>query len=189
MKDLILFSEVLLRNPGNKSYEILKVIKESTDTQEKKKLRRAWYRVYARAKDRVTDLQFKTIICFTDNYGVIILGEIKVQQLMSMKNQSKTNSTLFKFLSLFSFRQRLPMKSELMNTTTVITQGESYTMLAYVKCGVLKKDAGDADVYMCSRCDFTMGRDISGAANILLRCASEVSQRTETVSGKKRKSA
>lgn len=66
------------------SLGILKAVKEAIETLRKNKLRRAWYRVNARAKDLVTDLHFKTIKFLTENYDVIILGKINVQQLVSM---------------------------------------------------------------------------------------------------------
>lgn len=81
------------------------------------------------------------------------------------------------------------MKTSNMESKTVVIQDESYTTQACVRCGVLKKDVGDSSVYECSRCDLKIGRDISGASNILLRCASEVHQKTMDVSGNKRKNA
>ncbi|CAM9823629.1 unnamed protein product [Ectocarpus sp. 8 AP-2014] len=103
---------------------------------------------------------------------------------MSMKSQNKTNKDHFRFLSHFLFRQRLLMKTSI-TPHAVAIQEESYTTQTCVKCGVLKK--GDSEVYKCSRCNFCMGRDISGASNILLRCASETHQEATRTSGRKRK--
>ena len=60
---------------------------------------------------------------------------------------------MFSFLSHFLFRQR---------QHEVIIQDESYTTQACVKCGILKKDVGSSAVYNCSRCNYKIGRDISG---------------------------
>jgi len=167
---------------------ILAAAKEATLTAKKKKLKRAWYRVNARAKDLVTDLHFKTIRFLLDNYDVIILGKINVQQLLSKEGQSQFNKDMFRFLSHFLFRQRLLMKTDILPSKKVIIQNESYTTQTCVRCGVLKTDVGAAAVYNCSRCMFKIGRDISGASNILLRCASESYQQASSTAGKKRKS-
>ena len=180
-------TRIVAEQLNKKSCGILKAIKESQSNLKKKKLTRAWYRVNARAKDLVTDFHFKTIKFLTDHYDVIIMGKINVQQLMSMKSQSRSNKEMFKFLSHFLFRQRLLMKTSNMTSKTVIVQDESYTTQTCVKCGVLKKDVGGCSVYDCSRCNFKIGRDISGASNILLRCVSEIHQKTNLISGNKRK--
>ena len=168
-----------------KSEGIMRKVKDSFGNR-RKKLMRAWYRVKARAKDLVTDFHFKTIKFLMDNYDVIILGKINVQSLMSMKNQSKSNKNMFQFLSHFLFRQRLMMKMS--STSKVfVSQDESYTTQTCVNCGFLKKDVGASEVYHCSRCGLKIGRDISGASNILLRYASEF-QNSLQVSGRKRRS-
>lgn len=66
---------------------------------------------------------------------------------------------------------------------------ESYTTQTCVRCGVLKTDVGAAAIYKCSRCMFKIGRDISGASNIILRCASDFHQLTSKIAGKERKPA
>lgn len=121
---------------NNKSRGILRALNEATSVEKKRKSRRAWYRVNARAKDLVTDLYFKTIEFITDNYDVIILGKIKIQHLTSLKKQSKSNKDMFKFLSHFLFRQRLLMQTSINPNKTVIIQDESYTTQACVQCGV-----------------------------------------------------
>ena len=171
----------------SKRKAILAAVKEATDTAKRKKLRRAWYRVNARAKDLVTDFHFKTIRFLLDNYDTIILGKINVQQLVSKEGQSQSNKDMFSFLSHYLFRQRLIMKTGVLPSKKVIIQNESYTTQTCVRCGVLKTDVGAAAVYKCSRCMFKIGRDISGASNILLRCASEFHQQASKVAGKKRK--
>ena len=147
---------------------------------------RAWYRVNARAKDLVTDFHFKTIKFLMDNYDVIILGKLNIQSLMSMEKQSKSNKDMLQFLSHFLFRQRLLMKTSITHHKVII-QDESYTTQACVHCGFLDKNVGSSEVYNCPMCNFKMGRDINGAANILLKCASEVNQKEFKLSGRKRK--
>ena len=165
---------------------IREAIKNTIDSKKRNKLMRAWYRVNARAKDLVTDFHFKTIKFLMDNYDVIILGKLNVQSLMSMKKQSKSNKDMFQFLSHFLFRQRLLMKTSVTHHKVII-QDESYTTQACVQCGFLDKNVGSSEVYNCPKCNFKMGRDISGAANILLKCASEINQKESKLSGRKRK--
>ena len=165
---------------------IMEAIKNTTDNKKRNKLMRAWYRVNARAKDLVTDFHFKTIKFLMDNYDVIILGKLNVQSLMSMKKQSKSNKDMLSFLSHFLFRQRLLMKISVTHHKVII-QDESYTTQACVQCGFLDKNVGSSEVYNCPICNFKIGRDISGAANILLKCASEINQKESKMSGRKRK--
>lgn len=176
-----------MKKVKDKGKAILAAVKEATDIAKRKKLRRAWYRVNARAKDLVTDFHFKTIRFLLDNYDIIILGKINVQQLVSKEGQSQSNKDMFSFLSHYLFRQRLIMKTDVVPSKKVIIQDESYTTQTCVRCGVLKTDVGAAAIYKCSKCMFKIGRDISGASNILLRCASEFHQRTSKIAGKKRK--
>ena len=170
----------------SKKNGIEEAIQNTTDSKKRNKLMRAWYRVNARAKDLVTDFHFKTIKFLMDNYDVIILGKLNVQSLMSMKKQSKSNKDMFQFLSHFLFRQRLLMKTSVTHHKVII-QDESYTTQACVQCGFLDKNVGSSEVYNCPKCIFKMGRDISGAANILLKCASEIKQKESKLSGRKRK--
>lgn len=115
----------------SKRKAILAAAKEATDTAKRKKLRRAWYRVNARAKDLVTDFHFKTIRFLLDNYDTIILGKINVQQLVSKEGQSQSNKDMFSFLSHYLFRQRLIMKTDVLPSKKVIIQDERLCGVGY----------------------------------------------------------
>lgn len=83
----------------SKGKAILAAMRQATGAAKRSKLRRAWYRVNARAKNLVTDFHFKTIRFLLDNYDIIILGKINVQQLVSKEGQSRYNKDMFGFLS------------------------------------------------------------------------------------------
>ena len=139
--------------------------------EKKEKLRRALYRVYARAKNLVSDLHWKTISELL-NYDVIIVGKIGVQSLVSMESQSKENKEIFSFLSHYKFRERLKYKAGLLNKV-VIEQDESYTSQNCMRCDILKKDLGKNKTFKCSHCGFKCDRDMNSCFNIMIRCASE----------------
>jgi len=163
---------VQVKRINKKGHGILERMKEQSCPKRKSKLRRAWYRVNARAKNLVADLHWKTIKHLVDNFDVIVIGKIGVQSLMSMKKQSLTNKKAFSFLSHYEFRQRLKYKAGL-SSKVVIEQDESYTSQNCFRCDNLKKDLGANKTYNCSKCKLVFDRDMNSCFNIMVRCASE----------------
>lgn len=158
---------------------------DATSAKRKTKLRKAWYRCQARAKNLTADLHWKTIKYLLDRYDVIVVGKIGVQSLMSKTGQSASNKKMFSYLSHYAFQQRLKYKAGLHNKV-VIEQDESYTSQACFRCGHLKKDLGPAKTYLCGECGLKIDRDVNSGYNIMVRCASEHHAAQTTLLGKRK---
>ncbi len=169
----------------SKKISIAKKMEDATCVKRRTKLRKAWYRCQARAKNLADDLHWKTIKHLLDKYDVIVVGKIGVQSLMSKTGQSSSNKRMFSYLSHYSFRQRLKYKAGLLNKV-VVEQDESYTSQACLRCGHLRKDLGSAKTYLCRECGLVIDRDVNSGYNIMVRCASEHHSAETSVLGKRK---
>lgn len=168
-----------------KKNSIAEKMRKTTCLRRKTKLRKAWYRCQARAKNLTADLHWKTIKHLLDRYDVVVIGKIGVQSLVSKAGQSASNKRMFSHLSHYSFRQRLKYKASLENKV-VVEQDESYTSQACFRCGHLKKDLGAAKTYCCDECGLVIDRDVNSGYNIMVRCASEHNTLGTSVLGKRK---
>jgi len=50
---------------------------------------------------------------------------------------------------------------------------EEYTTQTCGKCGILNKKVGSKKIFKCNECKYTIGRDINGARNILIKYLTE----------------
>lgn len=68
-------------------------------------------------------------------------------------------------LKHYQFRQRLKYKANVQNKEACVVN-DSYTSQTCTRCGKLTKCKR---IYKCVKCEYTLGRDIMGSRNILIK--------------------
>jgi putative transposase len=137
-------------------------------------------RLWAKLKNCITDLHWKTIKYLTDSYGTIVLGDIHTQSILRGKLKPKVKRKLQQY-SFCQFKTKLAWKCSLRKTKMFLVD-EVYTSKTCCRCGEIKRDLGSNEIYCCQKCDNRMDRDVNGATNILIKTITKI---RETVSSKK----
>lgn len=122
-----------------------------------------------RIHNLVTELHWKTIKYLTDNYKVILIGNLSTNGIVNNKTSKITKITkrLAYALSFYKFRQRLEYKSNIKGNKCVIVD-ESYTSKVCSSCGNCKEDLGSNKVYECNKCKIILDRDVNGSRCIYM---------------------
>lgn len=137
----------------------------------RRNLRKAMHKKIQYVKNLRTELHNKTIKYLCDTYKAIILPPFKIQELAGKLN-SKVSRNMFT-LSFYKFKQKLKTKAKEMGVC-VYELNEPFTSKTCGRCGYIKYNLGNADIYKCDKCGLVIGRDINGSRNILLRNLSQI---------------
>ena len=96
----------------------------------------------------------------------IIIPPLNIEE-MANKYNSKLARSLYN-LSNGRFMKKLGNKCKEYDIE-LVTRPEYYTSKTCTKCGNIKHNLFNADIYKCKLCDLKIDRDTNGARNILLR--------------------
>jgi putative transposase len=136
--------------------------------QKRRALRKALHRKIKYLDNIKEDLHNKSVKYLCDNYGKIIIPPFETQKMVSnIKLDSKTSRNLM-CISYYKFLSKLKSRCIEYNIDLVI-RPEYYTSKTCTKCGNIKHDLKNADIYICKNCGIKIDRDTNGARNILLR--------------------
>lgn len=136
--------------------------------QKRRSLRKALHRKIKYLENLKEELHNKSIKYLCDNYGKIIIPPFETQKMVTnIKLNSKTSRNLM-CISYYKFLSKLKLRCIEYDIELVI-RPEYYTSKTCTKCGNIKHDLKNADIYKCKNCDTTIDRDTNGARNILLR--------------------
>lgn len=135
-----------------------------------KKIRRAWYRQLARARYLITDLHYKIIKWLTTNYDVIISPKFSTSDMQkrSSTNLNAETRQVFRYLSHFTFRERLLNKCAELGKV-VVDVHEAGTTQGCSMCGFKKLNVGRSEVYKCDRCPCVRPRDMNSSVAMYLK--------------------
>ena len=122
--------------------------------------------LWARVKNLVSELHWKTITYLISNYDTIILPDFRISGMVKVKNMNKMVKRLLQIFSFFSFKTKLAWKCKVHKKKLVIVD-ESYTSKTCGSCGKLN-DVGKSETYSC-RCGFVIDRDVNGSRNIMIK--------------------
>jgi putative transposase len=126
-------------------------------------------KLWARLKNRNNDLHWKTIKHFTDNYGQIIMGDIKTQGMIKDTNKiPRITKRLLNQFAFYQFKSRLSWKCSILNRELWFIH-EAYTTKDCTCCGNPNEDIGRGEIYNCSNCGICIDRDYAGARSIFLK--------------------
>ena len=120
------------------------------------------------ARNKVSELHWKTASFLVENYDTILLPEFKISQMVRRGNKisSETKRLLYAF-SFHSFKEKLHYKCAVYNKNLVIVD-ESYTSCTCGNCGMITRMKG-AEMYKCPHCGLEMDRDVMASRNILIK--------------------
>jgi putative transposase len=117
-------------------------------------------------RNKVDDLHWKTIKYLINNYQTILMGDLKIKQIL--KHMDKGSNRTVNILRHYEFKQRL-LYSVKKNGNDFYIVDESYTSKTCSRCGCIDKHLGSNKEYNCNECKLLIDRDINGARNILIK--------------------
>lgn len=136
--------------------------------QKRKSLRKALHRKIKYLENLKTELHNKTIKFLCDNYGKIIIPPFETQKMVSENKIDNRTSRSLMNLSYYKFLSKLKNRCKEYDIELVI-RPEYYTSKTCTRCGNIKRDLKNADIYKCNICNLHIDRDTNGARNIMLR--------------------
>ena len=143
--------------------------------QNKKNKEKILKRLREKLKNKVDDLQWKTINSLTSNYKNIIIGKWSTKDIIRKEDSilQRMNKRIIQSISYYKLLERLKFKS-IINKNNLIIKEEWYTSKTCTSCGNKKDDLGGNKIYSCVKCNLTTDRDYNGCRNILLSCISNI---------------
>jgi putative transposase len=114
----------------------------------------------------INEIHWKTINHLVSNNDVIFYGDIKSHNIVNGGKNKRLNKD-FNDLKFYQFKQRLEYKA-LINGKLVVKVNEAYTSKTCSNCGTIN-DPKNSEIYSCSCCKRSIGRDENAAKNILLK--------------------
>ena len=124
-------------------------------------------RIRDKIKHKVDDMHWKTANMLCKMTDKILLGNISTASILQ-GNLSKFLKPLFQTLSHYTFSERLQSKCEEYRVEYARVD-ESYTSKTCGGCSALNETLGASKVFTCSKCSFTIDRDVNGARNIMIK--------------------
>ena len=124
-------------------------------------------KIEAKKSNIINELHWKTINSILSSNDVILYGDIKSHNIVKKSKNSKLNQD-FNDMKFYSFKQRLLYKSICYNKL-VIPVNEAYTTKTCSCCGTINNNVGSSEIFNCTNCNKSVGRDVNAAKNILLK--------------------
>lgn len=148
-----------------------KIAEPDISYQQRRRRRKAFYRVYERIHNRVKETHCKLAAWLCRNYRVILLPKFETQQMIRRGERKLRCKTVRQMCtwSHYSFRQRLLDKAALHPWCKVVICDEAYTSKTCGQCGAIHQKLGGNKTFRCPTCAYEADRDVSAARNILLR--------------------
>jgi putative transposase len=136
--------------------------------EKRRNLRKAYHRKIKYLENLKKELHNKSIKYLCDNFGKIIIPPFETQKMVNNnKIDSRTSRSLMN-MSYYKFLSKL--KNRCMEfDIEIIVRPEYYTSKTCTRCGHIKHDLKNNDIYNCKYCGLKIERDINGARNIMLR--------------------
>jgi putative transposase len=127
-------------------------------------------RIERKIKNRIDDLQWKTIKYLTDNYSNILLGDMSAKSIIK-----RGKSKIFREMKdacertrFYQFRLRLQNKCEIKQIGFKVIN-ECYTSKTCSKCGNYNDKLKGEKVYKCKKCKNEIDRDVNACRNIYFK--------------------
>jgi putative transposase len=186
LKEMDTINKIKLRGNEDENYNKYKEIKsDETLTEHQKKISKKnttktltkqqkvelIEKIKQKLKNMIDDLHWKTAKYLTDNYKVILIGNLSTKSIIKKKSVNeidKMTKRVAQVMRLYVFRERLKNRCYLKGCEYKLVN-ERHTSQMCTYCGNIKKDLGNAKTYNCENCKKTIGRDINGARNIFMK--------------------
>lgn len=136
--------------------------------QKRRNLRKALHKKIKYLNNLKEELHNKSVKYLCDNYGKIIIPPFETQKMVSNINLDSKTSRNLMCISYYKFLSKLKSRC-IEYDIELIIRPEYYTSKTCTRCGNIKHDLKNSDIYICKNCDLKIDRDTNGARNILLR--------------------
>jgi IS605 OrfB family transposase len=155
-------------NQKNKSLKARRIRPKTEKIATKRVLRKRHYNKIEKKKINYTNsIHWNTINFLLKNYDTILLGDIKSQGI-TKNGKNSSNNQEFNDLKFYVFKQRLIYKAKLSNKYIKIVN-EFNTTKCCSNCGTLNHFVGSSEIFNCSECKLSCGRDSNASKNIFLK--------------------
>ncbi|RUS69625.1 hypothetical protein EGW08_022612 [Elysia chlorotica] len=160
----------LMKVKAKRHEEHAKNVKSFPKYKEHKAAARKYWHKYETKRN---DLHRKLSSKMVRENKLIVIGDLSTKNACKKggKLHKKSKDDLYTWAH-YEFRQRLIDRARGTNTK-VIVQDESYTSMTCGNCGHRKTDLGGDKVYNCTECGCSIGRDVNGGRNILIKAMIE----------------
>lgn len=152
-------SSVMIGNGACKT--LTSLLLEIDDEEDSKTRQLLWTKI----KNLTDDLHWKSIKFLTNNYDIVVVGDINTKSIIEGKRLKRITKRILNQYSFGKFKERLRWKCEINKKTFILTD-ECYTSKICCGCGEIN-DVGSSEVYKCKTCKLVVDRDFNGAKNIL----------------------
>jgi putative transposase len=149
----------------NKMTRTLNKLKETKEKVRRK--RHKMRRIRRKIKNMVDELHWKTINFMTSNYGTVIVGDIKTQEIV--RQEGKINGftkDIIHALRFYKFKQRLEYKCESRGIKFIKADEYGTSKICSV-CGTYN-DIGGGKIYECTKCNLKIDRDINPTRTFIM---------------------
>lgn len=155
--------------------QLISKLTTSPYKQQRKKMRKASYRLRERIQNLVKDLHNKVAHYLTSNYKVIFLPTFESSQMVVKSKRRINRKTARNMLtwSHYKFSQNLIQMAN-RKGVLVIRLSEAYTSKTCTNCGHIHSKLGGSKTFACPKCSHKVSRDVNGARNIMLRALQAV---------------
>lgn len=123
-----------------------------------------------RIKNKINDMQWKTISYLTKNHENIYIGDLSTKNVVKNGKSNLNGSTkqLLLRTNLYLFRERLKYKCAIRGVNYQMIN-EYYTSKMCSSCGEINEKLSSKKVFECEKCKVELDRDVNGARNIYLK--------------------
>ena len=134
------------------------------------RMKKAFLRMNERIFNLVDELHKKLTKWLINNYSYIFIPKLNFHKIKNMDKKSKCKMASLRHCS---FVDRLKNKTRENPGVFVLEVKEDYTSITCSECGSLHSNLKNKDIYYCSSCNKTFGRDINASKNIMLKFFTE----------------
>lgn len=144
----------------NKKIDLLK-------TNKKYYRKKQYNKIELKKKNIVDAIHWNLINNLLENNDIIYFGDIKSHNIVK-GNKNHTLNRTFNDIKLFILKQRLKYKASLYQKIVYFIN-ESYTTKTCSQCGTINNNVGSKEIFNCSCCNVTIGRDLNASKNIIMK--------------------
>jgi putative transposase len=144
----------------------------------RKRIKEALQRMQRRIRHLVDEMHRKLAKWLLENHHVILLPKFQAKGMTRKLNRRINGKTARMMLtwSHYRFRMHLLQKSLEYPWVHLMLVGEEFTTKTCHQCGFINGDIKGSKVFVCSKCQYKVDRDVNGAMNILLKYLSECAE-------------
>ena len=140
------------------------------------RLRKAAQKIRVKIRDLVSELHKKAANYLCTKYKVIFLPTFEVKNMVKRGKRRLSTKTARQMVTWSHYRFKQTLKHQAAKYGCVVVDvTEEYTSKTCSKCGHIHVKLGGNKRFACSSCGHTIGRDINGAFNILLKALRDTS--------------